>query len=147
MAKIKISLWTCKTPQRRVAYNQSVLKTDKILQHLYTVTVQNRYAELCEDKQDITQTYENLIQSSKEAADQLIPRKKRRYNNKNYDDPRIVEARKTHRMHFQNIKQIKYQDIKSNYKHGNSYCNQLMRKFQKMNSEIIREIENMEYSE
>ena len=60
---------------------------------MYTVTVHNRYAELSNDVEDVTEKYGNLVQANSEAAKKLIPVKKRRKQRKAAEDPRIEEAR------------------------------------------------------
>ena len=70
-AKIKLSLRMAKAPLRKKKYDWTSLNNSK-LQKLYTATVQNRYAEFCTDSDDTTKIYAN-----KEAAEKLIPIKKK----------------------------------------------------------------------
>lgn len=64
------------------------------MQQLYTVKVQNRYAELCtEAENDATSTYQNLIKANDEAAKAYIPIKKRTKRKNTATDPRIVSSR------------------------------------------------------
>ena len=92
-AKVKISLRTCEAPQQSIKYDWSALRSDKSLQELFSVTVENGYAELYDEAQNATEKYENLIQSNEEAAEKLIPKRKKKRKKKTSDDPRIVETR------------------------------------------------------
>jgi len=82
-----------KTPQRKVNYDWSKLKNTE-LQELYTVTVRNRFAELSDKVDDISEKYEKFVQANAETAVELIPVKKKMKGYKMTDDPRIVQARK-----------------------------------------------------
>ena len=90
-ARMRLSLRTSKTPQRNNNYDWSVLKSTE-LQEMYTVTVRNRYAELSNDVEDVTEKYGNLVQANSEAAKKLIPVKKRKKQRKAAEDPRIEGA-------------------------------------------------------
>ena len=83
-ARMRLSLRTSKTPQRNKNYE---------LQEMYTVTVRNRYAELSNDVEDVTEKYGNFVEENSEAAKKLIPVKKRRKQRKVAEEPRIEEAR------------------------------------------------------
>ena len=71
-AKVKVSLRTCKAPPRSPNYNWSVLKDDNI-SNLYTISVHNRFQELCHEGDNVTETYAHLITATNEAAKQHIP--------------------------------------------------------------------------
>ena len=88
-ARLKLSLRSERTPPRRKAYDWEVLRSNKSLQQLYSVQVQNRYAELCEESDgvDVTSTYQNLIKANEEAANKLIPTKKRYKRKVKSNDP------------------------------------------------------------
>ena len=93
-ARLKLSLRMSHTPPRRKAVDWSVLRNDKDLQQLYTVKVKNRYAELCtEADNNVTITFQNLIQANEEAAKYLIPPKKKTKRKITAKDPRIISAR------------------------------------------------------
>ena len=94
-ARLKLSLRSERTPPRRKAYDWGALRSDKSLQQLYSVQVQNRYTELCEesDNDDVTSTYQNLIKANEEAANKLIPTKKRSKRKITSNDSRIISAR------------------------------------------------------
>ena len=94
-AKIKLSLRMCKTPKRKQNYDWYVLKDDKDLQLIYSIKVQNRYAELCalDESTDATQKYGNLVIANNETAEEMIPAKKLQKRRVESTDPRIVNAR------------------------------------------------------
>ena len=96
-AKLKLSLRTSKTPQRKAAYDWKVLRGDGNLQQLYTVKVLNRYEQLCiesqSDENDTTKTYENLIHANSEAAKELIPPKTRSKREVISNNPDVTSAR------------------------------------------------------
>ena len=92
-AKIRLSLRMKRTPARKKNYDWSALKNTE-LQEMYTISVRNRYAELTEESDDITEDYRKFVQSNREAAEKLIPLKKRMKRNKLADDPQIKAARK-----------------------------------------------------
>ena len=60
---------------------------------MYTVTVHNRYAELCTDNDNITEKYAHFVNENSETAVKLIPIKKQNKDNKITSDPRIEEMR------------------------------------------------------
>ena len=92
-AKIHLSLRKSKAPAKKVKYDWSVLK-DKEIQSKYTVSVKNKFTALCLPEDDATERYEKCIQSNSEAADQLIPKVKKRKTTSIAQNPLIVEARK-----------------------------------------------------
>ena len=92
-AKVKLSLRTAKAPKLKPKYDWSALK-DPEISELFTVTVRNRYAALCQDEETVTETYAHLIEANKEAARQHLPVKKRTKKKSAAQDPRIEKARK-----------------------------------------------------
>ena len=91
-AKIKLSLRMTKTPAKKKQYDWTALRNSK-LQHHYTVTVRNRYAELCTDDDTFTERYGHFIQANAEATEKLIPLKPKNKSKNIAEDPRINEAR------------------------------------------------------
>ena len=91
-AKIKLSLRMTKTPAKKKQYDWTALRNSK-LQHHYTVTVRNRYAELCTDDDTITERYGHFVQANAEATEKLIPLKPKNNGKKIAEDPWINEAR------------------------------------------------------
>ena len=75
-AKIKLSVRMRQSQPRKVRYDWAVFK-DPYLQILYTVTVKNRYSELTVPEDDISQEYGKFVKTNKEAAQKLIPQKKK----------------------------------------------------------------------
>ena len=73
-ATIKLSLRVSKQPPRGNLHDWSVLRNFE-MQQLYTVSEQNRYEQLCEEGQSITETYDHFIKANEEASSQLLPRK------------------------------------------------------------------------
>ena len=106
-ALLKISFRKRKTPER-LNYDWSILNSNAELQSRYSVHVQNRYMELCQDHQNATQQYENLIIANDEAAKELIPKKEKQKRKQIAKDPRIVAARDDVKKSFQ-----KYQNNKN----------------------------------
>ena len=96
-ARLKLSLRTCKTPPRRKAFEWNALRNNENLQQLYTVKILNRYDQLCTEMQnddnDVTGTYQNLMQANMEAANELIPLRKRSKRKIAANDPDVIAAR------------------------------------------------------
>ena len=90
--KIRLSLRMSKTPAKHKYYDWSVLR-DKELQEKYTITVRDRYAEIYNEEDDITEQYGKLVQSNAEASEKLIPVIKRAKRRKLAEDARVEEAR------------------------------------------------------
>ena len=55
--------------------------------------MRNRYTELCNEDDDITEQYGKFVQSNAEAAEELIPVTKRAKRRKLAEDARVVVAR------------------------------------------------------
>lgn len=92
-ARVNLSLRISATPPKKVSYDWSSLKSHGDLQQLYTVEVKNRFNELQEGTESITQLYQHLITANTEAAEKLIPKKKRKIKKNQSKDPRVVQAR------------------------------------------------------
>ena len=92
-AKVKLSLRTCRAPPRKPNYDWSLLR-DGHISNLYSISVQNRYEELCQEDESLTETYAHLIKATEEAAKLYLPVKKRAKKKATSSDPRIEEARK-----------------------------------------------------
>jgi len=75
-ARIRLSLRMSKTPAKLKHYDWSSLR-DKELQEMYTITVRNRYTELYNEEDDITEQYEKFMQSNAEAAEKTNPCKEK----------------------------------------------------------------------
>ena len=92
-ARIKLSLRTSKTPSKKM-YDWYPLREDTNLQQLYTVTVKNRYSELQDNSETLTELYQHLITANQETAEKMIPVKKKKPKKKASVDPRVVSCRK-----------------------------------------------------
>ena len=66
-AMVRLSLRTSRTPKQQKHYDWSSLK-DKELQEIYTITVRNRFEEL-HDKSDRITEDDKFVQSNMEAAE------------------------------------------------------------------------------
>ena len=97
-AKVKLSLRVSKTPPK-VKFDWSKLQC-KDLQQLFTVTIRNKYAELCVETNTTTERYEHLIKANKETAQELLPPKKKNKRNRLSTDPRVVTARRNVQLAF-----------------------------------------------
>ena len=92
-AKIRLSLRTSKSPALKKKYDWSVLRNTTHLQELYTITVRNRYAGLCCENDNVTEQYGKFVQANAEAAEKLIPVKKKTKRKKHAEERKVVEAR------------------------------------------------------
>ena len=92
IATLKLSLRKCKTPPRGKKYDWNVLK-DNNLQDRYAVLVRNRYAQLSCENDTVTESYQHFMQANNEAADELIPVKRKIKRIRASKDPSVVEAR------------------------------------------------------
>ena len=92
-AKVQLSLQMSKCPPRKKNFDWSALRNAE-LQQLYTITVRNRFNELFNESDTITEQYGNFIEANAEAADKLIPLKKKAKRNKMANNPRVIQARK-----------------------------------------------------
>ena len=145
-AKLKLSLRTCKTPPRKKAYEWNTLRSDGNLQQLYTVKVLNRYEQLCAEVQtnnDITKTYQNLIQANDEAAKELIPPRTRTKRKLTSNNPDVITARQKVNTAFSSYevdptkeKEEILQDEKANLKNAYDQA------FEKELDEMISKVEN-----
>ena len=95
-AKIRLSLRkSAETPERK-QFDWKSLTTDSNLQERYTFEVHNRFDVFqhgqYEDK-SATKKYERFIRANKEAAENIIPVKKRSHKARFSNDPRFIKAR------------------------------------------------------
>ena len=100
-----MSLRTSKTLSREKQYDWNVLKSDSEIQSQYTILVRNRFEELYSDSQTATEKYQHLIDANGEAADKLIPEKKRKRKTQSSKDERIKEKREEVNKAFSEYKQ------------------------------------------
>ena len=100
-ARIRLSLRMSKTPAKKKCYDWSSLRNTE-LQELYTVTVRNRYTELSNNSDNITEQYGKFVKANAEAADKLIPIKKKTKRRNIAEEPQIDKARREVRDAFTN---------------------------------------------
>ena len=79
-AKIKLSLRKNKCPKKKKKHDWTVLRRPDIQQQ-YTITVRNRFEELCDQSDEISERYEKLVQANAEAAEKIVLVLKRRKKN------------------------------------------------------------------
>ena len=91
-ALVKLSLRTSKTPANGPSYDWKALKDPK-LQEQYTITVKNRFSELSTESDTATEEYQHLIQANDEAAQKLLPTRKKKRKKQLAEDPRVANAR------------------------------------------------------
>ena len=91
-ARIKLSLRTAKAPSKGPSYDWKALR-DPNLQEQYTISIQNRFGELCKENDTATEEYQHLIQANNETAQKLMPPRKKRTKRQLSEDTRVVEAR------------------------------------------------------
>ena len=75
-AKLKLSLRMKRAERKKKIYDWTALK-DEATQSQYTVTVKNRFEALSEGIDDITEQYQCFIDANNEAAEKLIPVRKK----------------------------------------------------------------------
>lgn len=96
-AKVQLSLRATKKAPKVKPLDWGTLANDSDLQDLYTITVTNRYEQLCQSTEanevDVTRKYGYLIEANKKTAEELIPSKKRSKRAATAKDPRVVTAR------------------------------------------------------
>ena len=93
VAKIKLSLRMNRTPKRKVSYDWSALMDTNVL-HEYNVAVRNRYEALLKDEDTATERYQCLVDANNEAAEKLVPKKKKSLKNVLAEDLEVEKARK-----------------------------------------------------
>ena len=84
------------------------------MQRLYSVTVRNRFAELHHDHDNVTAECDKLVQSNTEAADQLIPVKKKKRKKKLSEDKSVKDARQEVQDAFHNYNSCPSQEEHQN---------------------------------
>ncbi|XP_014680902.1 PREDICTED: uncharacterized protein LOC106820839 [Priapulus caudatus] len=134
-ARIRLSLRMCKTPAKKKSYEWSSLRNTE-LQELYTVTGQNRFTELSNDSDNVTEQYGKLVQVNAEAAEKLLPVKKRIRRREIADDPRVEQTRK------------EVQDAFTNYQNdANTESQQHLQKRKEELKQVYQDIQEEELDE
>ena len=93
-ARVRLSLRKSKTLQRKKQRDWNLLCTDSNLQKLYSIEVSNRFQPLENADESATEKYERFITANKEAAEKLIPVRKKARKVQFSKDTRVIEARK-----------------------------------------------------
>ena len=92
-ARIKLSLRKSEKIPRKKQYDWKTLSTDTSLQEKSAVEVRNRF-EVLEDKEEsATDKNDRFIKANKEAAEKIIPVRKRAKKTRFSSDPRVAKAR------------------------------------------------------
>ena len=91
--RMRLSLRKSKTMPRQKQHNWELLRTDNNLQKLYTVEVHNRFQPLEEVDESATDRYQRFVNAHKEAAEKVIPLKKRTKRVQFSNDQRVALAR------------------------------------------------------
>ncbi|XP_072050064.1 uncharacterized protein [Amphiura filiformis] len=92
-SRIRLSLRKTKTLPRGKNHDWKTLCSDSKLQELYTVEVHNRFQPLEEMEETATERYERFIKANREAAEKVIPVKKKNRKVRLSSDIRVVRAR------------------------------------------------------
>ena len=93
-ARVRLSLRKGKTLQRKKQHDWNLLCTDSSLQELYSVEVRNRLQPFENADESATEKYERFITANKEAAEKLIPVRKKARKVQFSKDTQVIEARK-----------------------------------------------------
>ena len=72
------------------------------LQELYIVTIHNRYADLSNNVDYVTEKYGKLVEANTETAENMIPVEKKNKRRNVAEDPRIEDARTEVQKAFEN---------------------------------------------
>ena len=92
--EIKLSFRTKKAEPRKQLYDWSQLKNNN-LQELYSITVKNCYAELCDESDDTTEKYSKFVKANDETAKHLITPKSSNQRKNISNHPEVVHQRLT----------------------------------------------------
>lgn len=101
-ARICLSLRMSKTPATKKCYDWLHYEVHNSRTFIRSVTVRNRFAELSNNSDNITEQYGKFVQANGEAAEKLIPIKKKTKRRKIADEPRVDEARREVQNAFSN---------------------------------------------
>ncbi|XP_019623440.1 PREDICTED: craniofacial development protein 2-like, partial [Branchiostoma belcheri] len=105
-ARVRLSLRKKKAEPRKKRYDWGALRVSTDLQECYAIEVCNRFQPLYEEGETATERYERFITANEEAAEEVIPVKKREKRAEYSSDPRVTQARdevnKTYEIFLQN---------------------------------------------
>ncbi|XP_072050156.1 craniofacial development protein 2-like [Amphiura filiformis] len=92
-ARIRLSLRMSTTLPRKNQFDWKSLSTDRNIQKMYAIEVHNRFEILENIEETATDKYSRFIAANKEAAEKIIPAKKRSRRANFSRDPRVIKAR------------------------------------------------------
>ena len=92
-ARIRLSLRKSKTPPGKKHHDWKLLSTDSDLQKQYNIEVRNRFQSLDKLDETATERYDRFIMANKEAAEKIIPNRKKTRKANISNDPRVTVAR------------------------------------------------------
>lgn len=119
-AKIRLSLRKSRTMSRKKLFDWKAL-ADKDLREHYNIEVRNRYQPLVDMEESATQKYEKFIIANREAAEIVIPVKKRSCRARYSSDVRVTGAREEIKVAYRTYEQdtnernrLQYKQAKKN---------------------------------
>ena len=96
-SQFRLAFRSRKTPPKNELFNWQLLKDDKDLQSLYSVTIRNKYHALCdkidEEEPPVTKLYSKLIETNNETANELLPTRQKDKIVRSENDPQVSAAR------------------------------------------------------
>ena len=144
-AKIKLSLRRMRKTPKKKRYDWTVLR-DGDTQQMYSVTLRNRYQDLVEDSDDISEKYQKLMQANTETADKLVPVLKSNKTADIADDKKVEKARKKVQTAFDSYSKRPTRSLQKQLQNSKDKLKQVYDKVQEreLNS-MIKEVENASY--
>ena len=115
-ARIKLSLRKSKAIPRKKQYDWKAISTDTSLQERYSVEVRNRFEVLENEEESASEKYERFIKANKEAAELVIPVKKRAHKTRFSSDTRVIKARDNIRDAYETYQNNTTDDRRESYK-------------------------------
>ena len=115
-ARVRLSLRKSKTLPRKNQLDWKSLSTDRNIQKMYTIEVRNRFEILEDIEETATDKYSRFITANKEAAEKIIPAKKRSRKANFSRDPRVIKARDHIRETYEVYQQDTTDDKREEYK-------------------------------
>ena len=115
-AKIRLSLRKSKTMPKKKQFDWKALASDEDLQKKYTVEVRNRFQPLEDVEETATEIYDRFVKANSEAAEQVIPVKKRSRKICFSSDNRVSSARNVVQQNYNIYQQETTEANRLNYK-------------------------------
>ena len=94
-ARIRLSLRKSKTLPRKKQYDWKAITTDKDLQAKFSIEVHNRFQPLQKEEETATEKYTRFIEATQNAAEKLLPVRKKEIRTCFSNDARVIAARKS----------------------------------------------------